>query len=149
MSLGTVFKESEKEGRLHSIFFHWLKHVHVLLYPDCLFPKMVCPAKVTWKKTETEREWKCESESFQYWPGVYPNRHARPTARGSTCLRLFGCCGIPDPSLYKACSCRIWQKGKKSRACTHTSEMNRWSEEHRLVAQWNVSDLICPGSLQI
>lgn len=29
--------------------------MHVLLYPDCLFPKMVCPVKVTWKKIETER----------------------------------------------------------------------------------------------
>lgn len=57
------------------------------------------------KKVETgAREWKCESERFQYSPGVYPNHPSWPTAGGSMCLSLFGCLGYQTPFLSLALS---------------------------------------------
>lgn len=96
---------------------------------------MVCPAKVTWKKqrqsvSENVRV-KVSSIGPVFIQAVMRSQQ-REEARVSVCLVA----GDTGPSLYKAPRLSHLTRGKKSRARTHTSGMNCWSGEHRLVAQW-------------
>lgn len=99
------------------------------------------------KNRNRAREWKCESESFQYSAGVYPavmHSQQREEAHVSVCL-VAGDTGL---SLHKLATRVIFDRGEKVMS-TYAHLGVRWRGGDGGVAQGSSSGLVCPKLTEV